>query len=384
MTYARELFCYDSKGKVRSWFVTTVGADVIVSHGLLGGKVVQQKTTAKAKNIGKANETTPEEQAQLEAQSKWNKQVDREDYHWDVTQSGQQLRPMLARDFLKVPHQVDFTEKRYFVQPKLDGLRLIYGLRNRTSKSKEFLTRKGESYALPHLEGSCGGLFEVLSKVVNDLGYDLRGIDGEVYLHGTPLGKILGASKKFNEELTPRLEFHVFDLVVEGMPLHQRIDVLELALDEVNHVFGSGIKLVESRVAYDLNYVECRLGYYVELGYEGIMIRDINSLYHMGERPDCLFKYKKFIDEEFQIVNVWPDENGNAMLTLANPKGDESKKTFDCTPMRTHDERKLMLEEDLVGKWIKVKFQGWTEYGVPQFPVGLEIRECDEDGNPVE
>ena len=127
------LYKYDSKGKVRQWDVTTDGDKVIVSHGVKDGKKVEQTTVCKPKNIGKRNETTAEEQAVLEAKSKWTKQIEREDYHEILELSGQQVRPMLALDYLKVPHRVNWDE--VVAQPKLDGLRLVSGHRYRDFRS---------------------------------------------------------------------------------------------------------------------------------------------------------------------------------------------------------------------------------------------------------
>jgi hypothetical protein len=39
--------------------------------------------------------------------------------------------------------------------------------------------------------------------------------------------------------------------------------------------------------------------------------------------------------------------------------------------------------EKYVGQWLTVKFQAWTAHNVPEFPVGLNIRECDDGGNPI-
>ena len=57
------LYQRDKKGKIRQWRVWTEGATIIREHGIQDGKLQQQKTTAKPKNIGKVNETTGEQQA---------------------------------------------------------------------------------------------------------------------------------------------------------------------------------------------------------------------------------------------------------------------------------------------------------------------------------
>ncbi|MCP3672075.1 MAG: hypothetical protein GY814_16895, partial [Gammaproteobacteria bacterium] len=65
-------------------------------------------------------------------QAKWTKQVEREDYHWDVDLSGNQLRPQLALDYTKVGHRVRWGN--VVGQPKLDGC---------FSKDTKIITNKG-------------------------------------------------------------------------------------------------------------------------------------------------------------------------------------------------------------------------------------------------
>ena len=65
----KTLYKKDSKGKVRQWDVSVSDSTITVSSGLLDGKKTSQVTACKGKNIGKANETSPEEQALLEAQA---------------------------------------------------------------------------------------------------------------------------------------------------------------------------------------------------------------------------------------------------------------------------------------------------------------------------
>ena len=122
MDYSRTLYSTDSKGKIRQWSITTSGDTYTVEHGVKDGKLQTKDTKCKAKNVGRSNATTPEEQAILEAQAKWVFQVNRDDYHWDVTKANRQIRPMLAMDYLKVSHRVDWEQA--VSQPKLDGVRL--------------------------------------------------------------------------------------------------------------------------------------------------------------------------------------------------------------------------------------------------------------------
>lgn len=384
------LYIRDSKGKERFWSVRTEGAKIIVSYGQIGGKTTEKVTTAKAKNVGKSNETTPEQQAVIEAKAKWVKQVEREDYHEDIEKAGQQLRPMLALDYTKVPHRVDWS--RAVGQPKLDGLRLTVGNRfvpgGYVPGEFEMLTRKGETYHVPHLIDPCNELLEKVNELVDGR---CIALDGEAYIHGMPLQQIVSRAKKYHPGKTEELEFHLFDLVIPGMPFKERFDVLERALVSNDHESLSLVEYVtipnhETLLEYHGKWTEC--------GYEGAMIRHIDSEYGIAQRSPNLFKYKEFYDDEFLIVDVWEDNNGNAMFTLEAFDGQtlsckdhvvDGTYRFNCTPKRPHTIRKAMLRnrDQYIGKWITVKYQDLTDDYVPSFPVGLALRDCDDFGQPI-
>ena len=369
------LYIKDSKGKTRVWSVKTEKDSIIVSHGVLGGKIQEKLTKAKGKNIGKSNETTPEEQAVLEAQSKWNKQKDREDYHEDVEQAGKQLRPMLALDYHKVPHRVKWEEA--VSQPKLDGLRLVCGSRWIDDGEFEMLTRKGETYQVPHLREEV----ECFLELVRDLSREgVWALDGELYCHGMPLQTITSLARK-NKPESEQLEFWIFDLVIPGMSLGERLSVLKRAFD--SHQKSGDLqylRMVETNHCNDVETLKEHHKQFLQQGCEGTMIRHLHSDYAVAQRSADLFKYKDHYTDEFKVIGAWEDKNGNIMFTCECDAGQ-----FDVTPKRTHDERKEMLKSanDFIGQWLTVKYYDFTIDGIPKFGVGLDIRECDEDGNPL-
>lgn len=383
------LYLKDSKGKVRVWSVHTEGADVVVTYGQQDKKMVEKRTTAKPKNMGKKNETTAEEQAQLEAQSKWTKQVEREDYNEDVELSGQQVRPMLSLDYNKVPHRVDWSQA--YIQPKLDGVRLVFGNRYPDNRSlwPEMMSRKGDTYTLAHLEDPCKELLDEVRRLSGD---PYASLDGEAYKHGMPLQQIVSRAKKYHEGKTEELEYWIFDIVTKGT-FAERQSILFRAYNNVGHC-------TNVVVVVDGCYTQCESDMfkqhneYTEQGYEGIMIRHVNSLYECHKRGSGLFKYKHFYDDEFKIIDVWEDNYGNAMFTVEGKAGQElscrehvftEDVKFGCTPKRTHDERKVMLQhkEDYIGQMLTVKYQSLSDDFVPTFPVGLALREYTEYGEAV-
>ena len=116
------LFGEPKGGAVKQWSVYVDGCTVVVEWGRVGGKLQTKETVCTGKNIGRANETTPEEQATLEAISKYKKQLDK--YYRPTVDEVMELETegvMLAQDYTKKPH---FLSEKFYVSPKLDGLRV--------------------------------------------------------------------------------------------------------------------------------------------------------------------------------------------------------------------------------------------------------------------
>ena len=92
------LYKKDSKGNLRQWSVRTKGDSLIEEYGLVDGNLVTTMKTCKGKNIGRSNETTPEEQAVKEAEAKFDKKL-KTGYFEDIEEAKKSrvLKPMLAK-----------------------------------------------------------------------------------------------------------------------------------------------------------------------------------------------------------------------------------------------------------------------------------------------
>jgi len=98
---------------------------------------------------------------------------------------------------------------------------------------------------------------------------------------------------------------------------------------------------------------------------------------YVNKRSCDLQKIKEFSDSEFKIIGVKVGTKGSmagkAVFTCELP----NKETFDCKMKGDMNElTKYANDPSLVlGKQLTVKYQGYTKYGVPRFPVGLRFRE---------
>ena len=362
------LYGLDAKGGIKEWSIETRGNTFIVSHGKFGGKIQSKTTSCVGKHIGKSNETSPEEQALLEAEAKWKKQFDKS-YCTDIDNIKPMLNPMLAQDYNKSGHRIKFPCIGGF---KLDGVRCVASLEGGVPVLK---SRGGKVYPTPK------HLAEPLTKVLERIQEPL---DGELYLHGTPLNEIVSIARNPDSHEVVQLEFHIFDICDPSERYYDRDKAL-LSLREMGYL-ELPLDLVFTEIVHSAEQLKAKHDGYVGAGYEGIILRNNEGLYAFDTRSPDLQKYKEFTDSEYKIIDVVQDKDGRGVFVCDCPDSLQEGKKFKVTLKGTHEERQDVWDcrEDFIGEWITVKYQGLTPYNVPQFPVGLRIRKCDDDGNPIE
>lgn len=341
------LYKIDSKGKTRVWIANVVGDTIVVHHGIDGGQLIEETTVCTSKNVGRSNATSPEQQAIAEGLALWTKKLERDGYKEDLNDQAKFVAPMLARDYSKLAHQV--PNQQLFLSPKLDGVRCIWD-----PSRKVLVSRKGLTYNVGHIQDALSDVDEML--------------DGEIYLHGYPLNEIISGVKKPNE-LTPLLEFHVFDHVSD-----KNFDIRDSQLKFIVRDIGSKyVKLVD-QVVRGKDQIQDVHNLYVAQGYEGVMIRVPEYPYEVGTRSKSLYKFKEFEEAEFPITAVEPDKDGGAVLVCHN-HGVEFR--VRCRGTNEQRARQLELKDLLIGKWVTVRYQTMTPFGSPQFPVGITIRDYE-------
>lgn len=116
------LYKKDSKGKIREWSIYTGEENGIpfysVKHGEKDGALQETKVhVPNGKNVGKKNETTARQQCALEANSLYERQIERKGYTLEIP-TEVPYRPMLAHVYNDFKHKLEWPAA---VSPKLDG-----------------------------------------------------------------------------------------------------------------------------------------------------------------------------------------------------------------------------------------------------------------------
>jgi DNA ligase-1 len=365
------LYAKDSVGKIRIWTIEVVatpkGADINTSHGIVGGKMVTKtEPITSGKNIGRANETTPLEQAISEATSSWQNQKDT-GYFESIkrAETTQVYLPMLAHMFSKRKHDITYPA---YVQPKLDGVRCL--VKKVNSTTLHFMSRGGKDYDTMQRHP--------MVKILLDYMKEGDVLDGEIYKHGWSLQKITSMVKKFKPE-SLELEYWIFDV-----PSDETFEDRFVSMKK-----SKALTFVETIKIKSEADVQIWHDKYVQNGFEGVIIRNTDGLYKFGERSADLQKYKEFIDDEFEITG-WEVEkqniNGEDYKCIVYVCKTKDGTTFKCRPRGSLKNREELLKvaDKLIGKNLTVRYQALTDdtegegKKVPQFPVGICIRDYEE------
>ena len=353
------LFKTGSKGAEQQWDISVLGNDsgasIAVEHGQAGGKIQTAVTRiTEGKNKGRKNETSPLQQACLEAQAKWLKQKDK-GYSEERGGASMELKPMLAHKYEDCRGKVGFPA---YLQPKLDGVRAVavkkdYQVRLWSRQGKEFS-------GLAHIK-------ETLSLLMDE--GEL--FDGELYVHGMPFQSLISLVKK-QQEASATVQYHVYDMVFDA-PFEQRL----WAINSRSYQHGP-VRPVETISVSSHEEVEDLHRDFVEQGYEGVMLRVGDCTYKQGYRSRELLKVKAWQDAEFKVVDIVPGKGkmeDQAILVCETEQGVR----FQAKPKGRDELRReyLARKEEFIGRYATVSFFEWTQSDppVPRFPVALKIRD---------
>ena len=397
------LYKRDKKGKVRAWTIEHDDKSYWTISGIYpDGKMTKTAPTfVEQKNVGKANETSLEQQVLNEVASKIQYQID-QGFTYDIPTEEKRFEVSLANKYQdrQEKGKLDFP---YFVEPKLDGVRcyikMVDGdIRMFSRKHKEFV-------ACPHIAKNefVQKFFEMYPDAI---------LDGELYNHNLKddFNKIVSLVKKTKpkaedlEESAKLVQYHCFDSYYPSEPQllysERKTRLLNILkqngwvghhLDNVNkngfYLVGVGwihyfIGRWELESSYEVNsetLVEHYIKSAVNRGYEGIMLKK-DVPYFFGRSFDML-KYKKFFDKEYRIVD-FEEGNGNLVgIAAAVICETEDGQTFKAGVMGTQDyARDLFSFKDLYkGKMATIVYQALTPMkdgkgGVPRFGKMREIR----------
>ena len=426
------LFKRDIYGKVIFWYAEVIQNTLTFSIASYYGQLKSGFTSSTANiisnplvgmNLGKSNETTPQEQAFKTLESEYKDHIKKGYKSYSeldvrikncktnkipdisLIQYIDNLVDIKNTDALGYSQPMKFkpfyeSDRKYpyACQYKFNGVRAT---QIKTSIVKNLfdtiellsLSKEGITYTVNHLNYK-------LSKIINYL-EDKYGVaivlDGEYYLPHTPVTTIGGAARNIKNPINKKLQYIIYDLAIDSYSQIERLKMLEdvksflkISTPDNNNSIPD-VYIATYCIVEDENQALILLEEALRLKYEGLIFRPLDKEYAFGKKPIWNRKLKKFFDAEFEIVDVI--EYGQRTQKVGYGckficKNDITDALFEATVGGndgTNDnvftvEDKIKIVDNklsIIGKKATIKFYERTKNGLPFHHNAIAIRDYE-------
>lgn len=290
--------------------------------------------------------------------------------------------PMLAK---VLKDNKPFDKRRYLGQYKINGVRCIIGAIKTNDLFNPirltYRSREGTDWT-PKLTW----MDEVIKPEIKDDLLDAMleegaCLDGELYLPGYKVNDINSFVK--NEKLPQhyQLQYWCYDIAIDNMSYDARRKFRTDNINRICYTFDtydqhlnnkSKLILLPDIVISDIDDATRFRDKFISLGFEGLIIRDVNSAYQFGARNLAMLKYKRVDDAKFKIVDIVPEGVRTTLckFVLQNDINDE---LFEATGNFDHSRQEYILKhkEDFIGKLATCEFR--ERSGVKNVPFHCKL-----------
>lgn len=274
------------------------------------------------------------------------------------------IRPMLAKVY-----RPDLYTPGMFVQPKLNGVRMMAHGQHLVSRGNGL--EAGEAWS----ESTLTHIRNELQQLRSDIIWD-----GELYAHGLSLQQInsrVAVKRVSPHEHESQIQYCIFDYVSRE-PSFQRIAFLSRLSREISttHIQFVPTFLTRTSLEASQHYEKFK-----SMGFEGMMYRSSHMPYAIpGEhkrqdnRVSWLLKRKDWLDLDATIVGIDEGE-GKLSGMMGSFRLLYGAKEFHAGSGPTDAERQdyWRLGPRLMGCLCKVKYEMLSDEGVPLKPIIIQV-----------
>lgn len=289
---------------------------------------------------------------------------------YDRTTADGTLLPMLAKTFDNTNNKIFNKTPIRIGQYKINGLRcIISAKRNNTDMFKpitlRFQSREGTYWnSLSNLEDYLLTVIpnEFLNKMIDE---DWE-LDGELYLPGYKVNEINHFVKDPKCKENKFIQYWCYDAIIDDTPQYRRLDILGQVFKNRTYEFTSLNNHLNNkeRFIYINNYtienedeaVEHR-NLFINLGFEGLILRDPDKEYQIGKRNSSMIKFKDIMEGSFKIIDIYP-EGVSRNIPLFLCKNDINNETFEVhiNGALKDQEKYLYSKDKFIGKTLYITF----------------------------
>ena len=389
------LYKRNAQGKPLFWSASEFSGVITITHGLVGGTQHRETIEVTSKKVNELNSRINAKRKEgykelselkdnssnefIDSTTGLYKYLDTYLPKYSTTSEGFILT-MLA----KVLDDKKKNKKygMFMGQYKINGLRCIIGAKSNPMDmfKNTYLTyhsRTGEDWTAK-MSWMDEIIIQRLDKELIDAMIE-EGVclDGELYIPGYSVNDINSFVKNTNLKQHYLLQYWCYDLCYENMTATHR---MQLKSKWCSAAYWINIKTKEEHLNnknpfvllsnyFISNYDEAitARNNYIDLGFEGLIIRNPNSEYQFGKRNQAMFKFKKIDDGKFIIVDI-KSEHKRKDLPLFVLRNDINEELFECSINKPQDvQREILInKEKYVGKYMFVEYR--ERSGVAQVP----------------
>lgn len=389
-----KLYKRNAQGKPIFWEISDSTNSIVVTYGLVGklghrtkietnrrlDEEIESQVTAKRKEgykeLSDLYDNAPDYfETDKDLINYLNTYLPKDNTHADGT-----FIPMLCKT---LEDNKPFTKSEYFGEYKIDGERCLITAHKDDGLFDtihlKYHSRQGIDWT-----NKLSYLDEYLIPIIPSYFLAMMidegvALDGELYLPGYTINEVNSFIKNTELPQHYQLQFWCYDLAIDSMPAIDRYCTLETAFKAYKHKFNDKAEHINNKEHFVLlpafNNVRCiedairHRDDFIELGFEGLVIRDAAADYQFGgKRNNSMLKFKKIEDGKFLIVDIVPEGIKRKHLPKFICMNDINDELFECTINKKQEvqEKYLINKKEYVGRYMKVEYRARS--GVKQVP----------------
>ena len=295
------------------------------------------------------------------------------------------LLPMKAKVYDNTNNKLFKKTDYYLGQWKINGLRCFITAKYNTGnmfKPIKLCFQSCEGTYWNSLENLEDYLLNTINKdLLNYMLEEHYALDGEIYLPGHTVNEINHFVKDPYCKENKLLQFWCYDLAIEDTIQRTRNDILLNSLynylidfnDKYDHLNNKDRLIVLPSYCINNGYEATKYrNNFINLGFEGLILRNPDAEYQYGKRNLSMIKYKKSTDGKFTIIDIYPEGIKRSNIPLFLCKNDINDSTFECHVGGSHAYQESILQnkQNYIGKQMYVEYG--ERSGVNQLPFHIK------------
>ena len=393
-----KLYKRNAQSKPLIWSVEEKDGKLEISYGLVGGNLHRESIVITKKNVN-------ELQSRINAKRKegYKELSELKDSNALAPEYNEESNNLVLRTYLDIYLPKYSTTSEGFVLPmlakvlednkpfdkygtmlgqwKIDGLRCIIGATDKAGDifnpvTLTYHSRTGEDWT----NKMCWMdeiLLPKISKELLDMMVEEGAcLDGELYFPGYSVNDVNSFVKNTQLANHYKLQYWCYDICCENMSAEARrklrlenflVPAIDFKTKEEHLNNREQLIILPTVDVINLDYAIFRRNSFIDLGFEGLILRNPNAEYQFGKRNQSMFKFKKVDDGKFIIVDI-TSEHKRSDLPLFVCRNDINDELFECSINKPQDEQRAILtnKDKYIGKYMFAEYR--ERSGVNQLP----------------